>query len=148
MTRFRNSVYYTDKALGSFLDWAKSTEWWDNTLFIIVADHCRRNSEMSLSILKRYSGSHALAWRCPEVRDMKIEKTGSQVDIPLTLLHQLDLDDSYPFGKDILSDRSHSFAFYTFNEGFGFITDSSRYIYDHKPGKPSFPKAMILNLQE
>jgi hypothetical protein len=33
-----------------------------------------------------------------------------------------------------LSESSHSFAFYTFNDGFGFITDSSRYIYDHKAG--------------
>jgi hypothetical protein len=31
-----------------------------------------------------------------------------------------------------LSDGSKSFAFYTFNEGFGFITDSSAVAYDHK----------------
>jgi hypothetical protein len=46
------------------------------------------------------------------------------------------LDGEYPFSKDLLSDGTNSFAFYTFNEGFGFITDSSKYIYDHKPGKP------------
>ena len=67
---------------------------------------------------------------------IKIEKIGSQVDIPLTILHQMDLDGNYPFSKDLLSPDSKSFAFYTFNEGFGFITDSSKYIYDHKLGKP------------
>ena len=70
------------------------------------------------------------------VHGIKIEKLGSQVDIPLTILHQLDLDGNYPFGKDMLSEQSGSFAFYTFNEGFGFMTDSSKYIYDHKLGKP------------
>lgn len=37
-----------------------------------------------------------------------------------------------PLGKDLLSDKSNSVTFYTFNEGFGFITDSSKVAYDHK----------------
>ena len=28
MSKYKNSVYYSDKALGSFLDWAKTTGWW------------------------------------------------------------------------------------------------------------------------
>ena len=57
---------------------------------------------------------------------LRIEKLGTQVDIPVTLLDiSLDLGRSFPFGKDLLSEESNSFAFYTFNEGFAFITDSS-----------------------
>jgi hypothetical protein len=63
---------------------------------------------------------------------IRIEKLGSQVDIPLTLLNQLGLPGSFPFAKDLLSEESNSFAFYTYNEGFGFITDSSSVIYDQK----------------
>jgi phosphoglycerol transferase MdoB-like AlkP superfamily enzyme len=44
LTKFRNSIYYADKSLGDFLDWAGKSEWWNNTLIILVADHCRRNS--------------------------------------------------------------------------------------------------------
>jgi len=137
MTKFRNSVYYTDSTIGSFLDWAKNTDWWDNTLVIFVADHCRRSS---LEILA-YSEE---IFRIPMLwvggalatHGVKIDKLGSQVDIPLTVLHQLDLDDNYPFAKDLLSEGSNSFAFYTFNEGFVFITDTSKYVYDHKLGAP------------
>ena len=137
LTKFRNSIYYTDKTISSFLDWAKSTDWWKNTLVILLADHCRRNSievlaysEDIFRIPMLWMGG-ALA-----VQDVRIDKFGSQVDIPLTLLHQLGLDDNYPFGKDLLSSGSNSFAFYTFNEGFAFITDSSKYVYDHKLGEP------------
>jgi phosphoglycerol transferase MdoB-like AlkP superfamily enzyme len=137
LTKFRNSVYYIDKVLGEFLDWAKGTVWWNNTLVIVVADHFRRNSGDALlysedifQIPMLWLGG-ALA-----IRGTEINKFGSQVDIPLTLLHQMGLDDVYPFGKDLLSEGSNSFAFYTFNEGFGFITDSSKYIYDHKMGEP------------
>ena len=69
------------------------------------------------------------------VRDIKIKKLGSQVDIPVTLLNQLGVEGNFPFAKDLLSEGSNSFAFYTYNEGFGFITDSSVYLYDHKLGK-------------
>ncbi len=41
-TKYRKSIYYTDKSFGSFLDWAKGKEWWRNTLVIMVADHCAR----------------------------------------------------------------------------------------------------------
>jgi phosphoglycerol transferase MdoB-like AlkP superfamily enzyme len=137
MTKFRNSVYYTDSTIGAFLDDAKNTGWWDNTLIILVADHCRRSS---LEILA-YSEE---IFRIPmlwvggalENGNIKIEKLGTQVDIPVTILHQLDLDGNYPFAKDLLSGGSSSFAFYTFNEGFTFITDTSKYVYDHKLGAP------------
>jgi phosphoglycerol transferase MdoB-like AlkP superfamily enzyme len=137
LTKFRNSVYYTDRTVGAFLDWARTTDWWKNTLVVLVADHCRRNSVEVLA----YSGD---IFRIPmlwlggalSVQGARIDKYGSQVDIPLTLLHQLGLDDSYPFAKDLLSPESASFAFYTFNEGFAFITDSSEYVYDHNLGEP------------
>jgi phosphoglycerol transferase MdoB-like AlkP superfamily enzyme len=137
LTKFRNSVYYTDKTIGSFIDWAKTTDWWKNTLIILLGDHYRRNSidvlaysEVIFSIPMLWLGG-ALA-----VQNIKVDKYGTQVDIPLTVLHQLDLDDNYPFAKDLLSPDSKSFAFYTFNEGFAFITDSSKYFYDHKLREP------------
>ncbi|MBC8083337.1 MAG: LTA synthase family protein, partial [Hymenobacter sp.] len=36
---FRNSVYYTDWALGRFLQAARRQPWYDNTLLVLVADH-------------------------------------------------------------------------------------------------------------
>jgi phosphoglycerol transferase MdoB-like AlkP superfamily enzyme len=133
MTKYKNSVYYADKSLGSFLDWAKEQEWWKNTLVIMVADHCSRVSEDMLN----YS---QLIFKIPMLwvggalskKGIKVDKLGSQVDIPVTLLNQLGLSGNFPFAKDLMSDKTNSFAFYTYNEGFGFITDSSAYIYDHK----------------
>lgn len=137
ITKFKNSIYYVDKAVGSFLDWAKGTAWWKNTLVVITGDHYRRNSEEVL-VYADDIFEIPMLWvgGALSERGIEVSKIGSQVDIPLTILHQIDLDDNYPFSKDLLSAGSNSFAFYAFNEGFGFITDSSKYIYDHKPGKP------------
>ncbi len=133
LTKYRNSIFYSDKSLGAFLDWAKETDWWKNTLVIMVADHSNKKSDNMMV----YS---PLAFRIPMLwiggalarKGIEIRKTGSQVDIPVTLLDQMGLSGSFPFGKDLLSAESNSFAFYTFNEGFGFITDSSKVVYDHK----------------
>lgn len=132
-TRYKNSVHYADKALGDYLDWAKTTDWWKNTLVILVADHCCRISAdvpvYSIDIFKI-----PMLWLGGALsqQPLNIVKTGSQVDIPVTLMNQLGLGGDFRFGKDLLSDESKSFAFYTYNEGFGFITDSSAVIYDHK----------------
>lgn len=139
LTKFRNSIYYTDRTVGDFIEWAKKTEWWKNTLVILVADHCRRNSLDELVYDQRIFKIPML-WAGGTVKSagLVVSKLGSQVDIPVTLLDQISTEGDFPFGKDLLSEESDSFAFYTFNEGFAFITDSSTVIYDHKLGKPVF----------
>jgi phosphoglycerol transferase MdoB-like AlkP superfamily enzyme len=133
ISKYKNSIYYTDKSLGSFLDWAKNEPWWNNTVVILVADHCARISPDML-IYSPYVFRIPMLWvgGALSKKGIQIEKLGSQVDIPVTVLNQLGIRSSFPFAKDLLSKKSHSFAFYTFNEGFGFITDSSKVAYDHK----------------
>jgi phosphoglycerol transferase MdoB-like AlkP superfamily enzyme len=137
LAKFRNSVYYTDRTVGSFIAWAKTTDWWKNTLVVLVADHCRRNSTDDL-VYSQSIFRIPMLWLGGALASggIRIEKLGTQVDIPVTLLNQLELPGEFPFGKDLLSDKSNSFAFYVFNEGFAFITDSSTVIYDHKLGAP------------
>jgi phosphoglycerol transferase MdoB-like AlkP superfamily enzyme len=131
--KYRNSVYYTDKTLGSFLDQAKKTDWWKNTLIIMVADHAARIYD-TMPNYKKNVFKIPMLWigGALSQKGLRIEKLGGQVDIPLTLLDQLGLKGDFPFGKDMLSERSKSFAFYTYNEGFGFITDSSAVGFDLK----------------
>jgi len=137
LTKFRNSVYYTDKTIGSFIDWAKRTEWWKNTLVVLVADHCRRNSPDDF-VYSQEIFRIPMLWLGGALKTggERIDKLGTQVDIPVTLLTQLQLKGEFPFAKDLLSENSNSFAFYVFNEGFAFITDSSTLIYDHKLKAP------------
>ena len=133
MSKYKNSIYYTDKSLGEFIDWAKTTEWWKTTLVILVADHCARVSE-SQPIYSPEVFKIPMLWLggALDTTGVKIAKYGDQTDIPLTVLGQLGIDAAFPFGKDLLSPESASYSFYVYNEGFGFLTDTSKYIYDHK----------------
>jgi len=132
MTKYKNSVYYADKSLGAYLDWAKGEEWWKNTLVLLVADHCCRISE-DMPIFAEKVFKIPMLWIGGALSEKgMIKKVGGQADIPITLLNQLGLQGNFPFSKDLLSPGSNSFAFYVFNEGFGFVTDSSDVAYDHK----------------
>jgi len=37
--KYVNSVAYTDQCLGEFMKRAKEEDWYENTLFVLVADH-------------------------------------------------------------------------------------------------------------
>ncbi|HLP75035.1 MAG TPA: sulfatase-like hydrolase/transferase [Bacteroidales bacterium] len=137
VTQYKNSVYYTDSVIGSFIDWAKGQDWWNNTLVVLVADHGARITgdipAHSVDIFRI-----PMVWTGGALASggLVVDKMGGQVDIAPTILGQMGIFDSvFPFSKDLLDKSSRSYAFYTYNEGFGFLTDSSYVAYDHKPGQ-------------
>ncbi len=137
LTSYKNSVFYADRSLGEFLDKASGEAWWKNTLVILVADHCCRiYSEPPM--YSREAFRIPMLWTGGAIaqKGIRINRIGCQTDIPATIAGQLGLAQAFPFGKDLLSDQSVPFAFYTFNEGFGFIADSSAAAWDHKLKKP------------
>jgi len=136
-TKYLNSVYYTDSCLGAFFTRIKQTEVWNNTLFILVADHgSSRPGNSQNHDMDKFK--IPMLW-LGGVLNNSINHVGhisSQIDIPASLLGQLDLNyDQFDFSKNIFSDKSDQFAFYVFNDGFSFITDSSKVIYDNASGE-------------
>jgi len=122
-TLFKNSIYYTDSIIGNFINKSKQEPWWNNTLVVFVADHGHplpghdendRPSKFHIPLI--FSGG---ALKTKGV----VESIGSQTDIAATILHQLDLPSkNFDWSKDLLDSSAHQFAFYSFNNGFGFVT--------------------------
>ena len=135
-SRMSNSSYYTDSCLGNFVSKLKASEYWDNTLLIILADHGHIFPGWAPAYsFRRYH--IPMLWLGGVIsKDTVITRHGSQVDIAETLLNQLQIPDKeFVFSKDLLSESSESFAFYAFKNGFGFITDSIRYVFDNDSRK-------------
>jgi len=122
-TLFKNSVYYTDSIVGSFMNRLKKDSLWNNTIVVFVADHGHplpghdpndRPSKFHIPLI--FSGG-ALTMKG------KVNTIGSQTDIATTILDQLHLPTKrFEWGKDLLDSSGRSFAFYSFNNGFGFVT--------------------------
>lgn len=131
---FANAANYADRALSVFIEKIRKTPMWDSTLMILVADHS--------TVMPWYSSNYEIArFKIPmvwmggalETGHRKIKKYGDQTDIAVTLLNQLKLSrEGFKFGKDLFDPATSSFAYYAFNKGFGFVSDSLTLIYDNK----------------
>ena len=65
-----------------------------------------------------------------------IDTYANQTDLAATLLNQMGLPtDEFSFSKDILNPCVPHYAFYTFNNGFGFIDESGVSVYDNEGNK-------------
>lgn len=129
---FMNACYYADKSLGEFIDSAKKTSWWDNTLVIITADHGHRFPDAE-ELQEKGRFHIPMLWIGGAVakKDSVIHTIGSQIDIANTLLGQVSsTDPEFKFSKNILSQNVKPFAVYIYHNGFGYIDDQSESVYD------------------
>ncbi len=133
---FLNSVYYTDKSLGKYIENMKTLKNWDNTLIILVADHGSKFPGYTKMYLPE-KFHIPMIWTGGAIKkDTVTTKYAGQTDIAATLLNQLNISaDEYNFSKDIFSKESKSFAFYDFNNGFGFLTDTTIQVFDNNQKK-------------
>ena len=130
-TRFLNSLHYTDSIVYSFINELKKMPEWQNTIVIISADHGHY-----LPI----TGKRADDYRIPVLwlggalkkQNIVIDKTVNQIDMAGSLGNQLHLSVApFSFSKNIFDSTSKHWAFFTYNDGIGFITDSSRTLFDN-----------------
>ena len=96
------AVKYTDYAIGEFITRARSKPWFDDTLFVIVADHCAAVAGKTKLPVAKYRVPlilYAPAFLAPTVSS----RVGSQIDVPPTILHALGFgsDERYFFGQSL-----------------------------------------------
>lgn len=85
----RNSaVRYTDYAIGAFLKKASARPWYNNTVFIFVADHCASSAGKNEIDISKYH-IPCIIFRPNAKGGKKIEGTCSQIDLYPTLFAML-----------------------------------------------------------
>jgi phosphoglycerol transferase MdoB-like AlkP superfamily enzyme len=98
------AVKYTDWAIGNFIERARSKPWFDDTVFVIVADHCAASRGKTDLPPERFH-IPLLVYAPKHVAPAKIETIASQIDVAPTLLALLNFSyTSRFFGQDILTD--------------------------------------------
>lgn len=135
---FKNSVSYTDKSLGEFIAQAKTKAWYDNTLFVFLADHGKNlpldRQQWSPEMFKIPLLFYGNVLKS-EFKGQHIEKYGSQTDLAKTLLSQINAPSQrFSWSQNLLS-CSQNFAFYNYNGGFGWVTPEVELAYDLKSNR-------------
>ena len=98
------AVKYTDYALGTFIEAAEKKPWFDNTVFVIVADHCANSAgKTDIDVAKYRIPLFIFSPRI--VTPRRVDKLAGQIDLAPTLLGILNFSyRSKFFGRDILAD--------------------------------------------
>ncbi len=131
-TKFMNAMNYADQSFGNFISEAKKQTWWQKTLIVIIADHGHRIPD---SANKIDDFKIPMLWLGGALEKTNIEnvKVASQIDIASTILKQLNMNAfSYNWSKNIFDKQTKPWAFFSFNNGFGFVEDNQKsVIYDN-----------------
>lgn len=98
----RAAVKYTDYAIGKFIEDAKKRGWFDNTIFIITADHCASSAGKTKLPIEKYH-IPLLIYAPKILKPNVIDSLASQIDILPTIFGLLNFSYNSKFmGRDIL----------------------------------------------
>ncbi len=99
----KGGVMYTDYALAWLFNEVKDKPWFDNTIFIVVADHCGGSAGRAELPIKEYQ-IPLVIFNPANIPAQKVDKLCSQIDLTPTLLGIMNWSyQSTFYGKDVLN---------------------------------------------
>jgi phosphoglycerol transferase MdoB-like AlkP superfamily enzyme len=141
----QNTISYVDYALAHFFEEASNESWFENTLFIFVADHWGRPSEeKKKTIWNRFE--IPLFFYHPNDSNLvgRKSKLAQQLDVLPTILDYIDYDQPFmSFGKSLLESSPKNYVYSYHNSihriaddslllGYNTQTESSDFLYNYK----------------
>jgi phosphoglycerol transferase MdoB-like AlkP superfamily enzyme len=129
--QFYNSLQYTDSVVYQFVKQCQAKDWWNNTLIIICADHGHRLPQ---------TGKKADDFKIPALllgglvknKQVVIDEICSQTDLAPTLVKTFDINNNlFKWGRNIADPTSVPLAYFSFNDGFGFVQNKKYFIFDN-----------------
>ncbi|MDQ7046978.1 MAG: LTA synthase family protein [Sulfurovum sp.] len=127
------AVKYTDYAIDAFLKKAKNKAWFDDTIFVVIADHNGGSAGKNALPLHRYK-IPLIIYAPSFIKPHTIQKLSSQIDTIPTILNILGLNYKGKFyGNNILDDNFTQRAFIGNYQKLGYVTNN--YLYYLTPDK-------------
>ncbi len=125
---FINTVHYADSAIHVFIENAKKQPWYENTLFVMVADHSHESQIVRVKEDKeRYKIPLLLFGPAlkQQYEGTNFDKVMSQLDIIGLLYGQMKIpyEKKYPFTRNPLKANAPEIVFYNFPGGSGIISN-------------------------
>lgn len=132
--KFINSVHYADSCLYQYFQEAKKQDWYDNTVFLLVADHSHPTPVKYPSTYSPgYRNVPFLIYGEPlkkELKGTKNHRLISQSDIAATILAQLDLKhEQFEWSNNVYNPYTPEFVYYGFDDGLGWLTPNNYFVY-------------------
>ncbi len=130
-------VEYTDWCIGDFLEKAKKQPWYDNTVFVVLADHGKLVGQSDSELPQSYNHI-PLMFFGKDITPYLYNGLGTQVDVMPTLLGLLGIGCTYDgFGVNLLQ-RERDMVFYTSDRHLVARDSTACFIYEPATEKSSY----------
>lgn len=116
-----NTVRYADWALGRFFERAKSSPYWENTVFLVAADHDSRVFGASLVPVRHFHIPAVILGAGIEPR--RDERLISQIDLAPTLLSLTGVDTEHPMIGHDLTRSTPGRAIMQYDNTYGYLKE-------------------------
>lgn len=131
--KFKNAAYYTDQCLKDYFTKAKKSKWYDNTVFLLVADHGHhlpKGRDLNKPESKRITCILTGGALPNELKGKKWDSEMGQHDLIKMLAPYFNVDaKKYPFALDPFK-AFMPHAYYANENVLGLMMASSRMIYE------------------
>jgi phosphoglycerol transferase MdoB-like AlkP superfamily enzyme len=126
---------YADWALGQFINQAKHSSWFNNTLFVFVADHGASSPTDAYDIQLSYHHI-PLAFYFPRlITSQKNPRIGLQIDIAPTILSMISKNyKNKTMGMNLLG-KQRKYAYFSADDKIGIMDSSFLYIWRENGGE-------------
>ena len=130
-TLFLNSLHYTDEVLYQFVQDCRKMPWWNNTVVVIVADH---GHPMPAPNEPLENFKIPILWLGGALTHpgREIPEVVSQLDLASSLTAPLGGGRAlFPFSKNFFDSTTRSWAYFSFNNGFGLVQQGGAFVFDN-----------------
>ncbi|SHN03932.1 Phosphoglycerol transferase MdoB [Chryseobacterium carnipullorum] len=116
-------VKYTDYSLKLFFEMAKKQDWYKNTVFVIIADHCASSAGKTELPMDKYR-IPAMIFSEGFIQPQKFDKLMSQIDIMPTVFGLLNFNYQSKFlGQDVFKKEFQPKAYIATYQDLGLVKD-------------------------
>lgn len=117
-------VKYTDYSLRKFFEMAKKQDWYKNTVFVIIADHCASSAGKTELPMDKYR-IPAMIFSEGFIQPQKFDQLMSQIDVMPTLFGMLNFNYKSKFlGQDVFRKEFQPKAYIATYQDLGFVKDN------------------------
>lgn len=120
-----NAVKYADYAIGEFFKKAQQSEYWKDTVFLIVADHDIRVRGETLVPIEHFHIPGLILGA--DIKPQRFTGVASQMDLPVTVLSLMGVNAQHPMtGRDLsnIAPDSPGRAMMQYNDNFGWMEET------------------------
>lgn len=117
-------VKYTDYSIRKFFEMAKKQDWYKNTVFVIIADHCASSAGKTELPMDKYR-IPAMIFSEGFIQPQKFDQLMSQIDVMPTLFGMLNFSYTSKFlGQDVFKPEFQPKAYVATYQDLGLIKDN------------------------